>query len=153
MNYILKWDKRFLELAKFISQWSKDPSTKVGAVITDQQNRIVSVGYNGFPQGIYDTEERLNNRETKYKMVIHAERNALIFAQKPLTGCTLYIYPFCSCSVCAAMFIQAGINRCVSLEPSEEIISRWGSDLELTRDMFKEAGVELIEYSNHRMPL
>ena len=62
-----KWKKRFIQLSKEISTWSKDPSTKVGALIISEDRNIVSTGYNGFPRGIEDTEERLNNRELKYK--------------------------------------------------------------------------------------
>ena len=69
------WDLRFLDMSQLISSWSKDPSTQVGAVIVDSNNRVVSVGYNGFPQGISD-DYRLDNRETKYKMILPAECNA-----------------------------------------------------------------------------
>ena len=74
-----KWDRRYLDIAKSVSQWSKDPSTKVGAVLV-RDNRIVSVGYNGFPEGVDDSEERYNNRELKYDLVVHAEVNAIISA-------------------------------------------------------------------------
>ena len=60
-----KWHKRFIELAKTIAQYSKDPNTKVGAVIVDSEKRIVSMGYNGFPRKVLDLDERLNNREEK----------------------------------------------------------------------------------------
>ena len=79
-----KWDIRFMELAKHISSWSKDPSTKTGAVITDTRNRIVSMGFNGYPQNVPDTD--LHIRETKYAKVIHAEMNAILFAHRPLEG-------------------------------------------------------------------
>ena len=76
-----KWDHRFLALAEHISNWSKDPSTQVGAVITHTRSkRVVSMGFNGFPAGVEDTRERLDDRETKYEMVVHAEQNALMFA-------------------------------------------------------------------------
>ena len=73
-NISKKWDLRFIELAEFIAQWSKDPSTKTGAVIT-RGVRVVSLRYNGFPQRIADSDERLNNRDLKYKIIIHCERN------------------------------------------------------------------------------
>ena len=100
-----KWDIRFLDMAQLVSTWSKDPSTKVGAVIVDPNNRVVSVGYNGFAKGVSD-DNRLDNRETKYKMIVHAECNALIFAQRPLTECAIYTYPFMPCPKCASMIIQ-----------------------------------------------
>ena len=108
-----RWDMRFLDMAKLISSWSKDPSTQVGSVIVDSNNRVVSVGYNGFPQGISD-DSRLDNRETKYKMILHAERNALLFAQRPLEGCTIYTYPFMPCPSCASMIIQSGLSSGIS---------------------------------------
>jgi dCMP deaminase len=135
-----KWDKRFLGLAKHISSWSKDPSTQTGSVIVDQKGRIVSVGYNGLAQGVHDLPERLNNREIKYKMFIHCERNAILFAKQPLDDCTLYTWPFMTCSACAAMVIQAGIKRHVA--PYSEN-PRWVEEFELAKTQFNEAGVKL----------
>ena len=135
-----KWDKRFLGLAKHISTWSKDPSTQMGAVIVDPKGRIVSVGYNGLAQGVDDKPERLNNREIKYKMFLHCERNAILFAKQPLDGCTLYTWPLMTCAPCAAMTIQAGITRHVA--PYSEN-PRWVDDFELAKQQFEEAGVTL----------
>lgn len=137
-----KWDYRFLDLAEFISSWSKDPSTKVGAVITDKYNRIISVGYNGFPQNIID-DQRLNNRETKYKIIVHGEMNAILFANRSLTDCTLYTYPFMPCPRCASIIIQAGINRVVSYNNMPE---RWKSEFDTSMNLFKESNVELKLY-------
>jgi dCMP deaminase len=140
---LLKWDYRFLDLAEFISSWSKDPSTKVGAVITDSDNRIISVGYNGFPKDIHDYQEMLNDRETKYNMIVHGEMNAILFANRSLLDCTLYTYPFMPCPRCASIIIQSRIKRVVSYKNS---IDRWEKDLKLSRWLFKQANVELIEY-------
>jgi len=137
-----KWDARFIELASHIAQWSKDPSTKVGAVIVDEQRRIVSTGYNGFPQKINDLPERYLNREQKLEMIIHGEINAILFAQRPLYGCTLYTVPLLPCSRCAAIVIQSGISRvCAPIYTQE----RWKKSLELSKNMFKEANVGVIE--------
>lgn len=133
-----KWDKRFVELARFISKWSKDPSTQTGAVIVDPNRRVISVGYNGLSQGVDDLPERLNNREIKYKIIVHCERNALLFANRSLDNCTLYTWPFMSCSTCAAMVIQSGVKRCVAPFSDNE---RWKADFELSQTMFAEAGV------------
>src|ERR1700686_4396012 len=100
MPEIDKWDRRFLELAKHIASWSKDPSTQTGAVIVDQKRRIVSVGFNGLAQGVEDKPERLHNRDLKYNMFVHCERNAIIFATQSLAGCTIYVWPFMSCGEC-----------------------------------------------------
>jgi dCMP deaminase len=108
-----KWDQRFLDMACLVGSWSKDPSTKTGAVIVDVQKRVVSVGYNGFPAQVVD-DARLDCRELTYEIIIHAEVNALMFAQRPVIGCTLYTSPFMSCSRCAALLIQAGITRHVA---------------------------------------
>lgn len=137
-----KWDYRFLDLAEFISTWSKDPSTQVGAVITDQNNRIVSIGYNGFPQNIQD-DKRLETRDIKYQIIVHGEVNALLFASVPLKNCTIYTYPFMPCPRCAGMIIQAGISCVVSYNNMPD---RWKSDFEISRGLFKEAKVELKLY-------
>lgn len=136
----LKWDKRFVEMARFVAQWSKDPSTQTGAVITDPKRRVVSVGYNGLARGVEDLPERLNNREIKYKIIVHCERNALLFANRSVEGCTLFTWPFMSCATCCAMVIQAGITRCVAPFSDNE---RWVAEFELSKQMFKEAGVEV----------
>lgn len=142
MNRQFKWDKRYLALSKEISSWSKDPSTKVGSIIVDPiDNYIISTGYNGFPIGVDDTEDRLNNREIKYKIIIHGERNALLRAHRPLKGCTLYVWPFMPCSVCAGMIIQSGIKRVVSVYNDN---GRWTDDFELSKEIFKESSVELV---------
>lgn len=139
-----KWDLRFLELARFVSTWSKDPSTQVGAVIVDKENRVVSLGYNGLPKGINDTQERLNNRDLKLKLIVHAELNAIQFARQNLDGCTLYTHPFMPCSVCAGQVIQSGISRVVSLLESN--YSKWADSIALSKQIFKEAGVEVCLY-------
>jgi dCMP deaminase len=143
-----KWHQRFLEMAKLVATWSKDPSTKVGAVIVDPDNRIISVGFNGFARGVDDTHVRLNDRETKYKMVVHAESNALLFAQRSLKDCTLFVWPFMPCATCAAKVIQTGIKHVVAPAASKELQERWGKDMELTKQMFIEAGVSLTIYQD-----
>lgn len=140
---IEKWDSRYLELAKFVSNWSKDPSTKVGAVIT-RDNRIVSLGFNGFPQGVNDTIDRYENRELKYKMVVHAEPNAIISAKQDLKGCWLYTWPFMPCSSCAGLIIQSGITRIITPYVDNP---RWAESFALSKNMFYEANVEIKFYN------
>src|SRR5258708_26276348 len=141
MAELRKWNTRFLLLAKHISAWSKDPSTKCGAVISDENRRIVSMGYNGFPMGVLDSPARLDNRETKYKLVVHAERNALLFAKRDLSGCILYTWPILTCSQCAAMVIQSGIELvvCPVMDPSTPLHKRWEEDFFLAQDMYAES--------------
>lgn len=86
----MHWDKRFLQLAKLVSSWSKDPSTQTGAVIVDDKRRIVSLGFNSFPRRIAD-DVRLDDRALKYECIVHCEINALVFAQQSVAGCTLSI--------------------------------------------------------------
>jgi dCMP deaminase len=134
----MKWELRYLEMARLVSTWSKDPSTKVGAVIVDSDNTVISVGFNGLPRRIQDTDQRLNNRDIKLKMIIHAEINAIITAKRPLNGTTIYTYPFMSCSQCAGMIIQSGICRHISYKTNNE---RWKDSFDLALEMFDEARV------------
>jgi dCMP deaminase len=138
-----KWDRRFLKLAELVSQWSLDPSTQVGAVIVDHQQRVISLGYNGFPRGINDTPERLNTRDLKMRIVLHAEHNALIFAERSVVDFTIITWPFMPCSTCAAMIIQAGIKRIVSLQSNN---IRWVESFALSLELFREAGVDVELY-------
>ena len=136
-----KWEVRLLDLAEYISQWSRDPSPKVGAVVADGK-RVVSVGYNGFPAGVKDLTERYSDRDTKYKMIVHGEVNAMTYAREPLTGFTLYTWPFMPCSVCAGIVIQSGIKTVVA--PYNDRPD-WQDSFRITRQMFEEAGVRLHE--------
>ncbi|MCU7945349.1 MAG: dCMP deaminase family protein, partial [Candidatus Thiodiazotropha sp. (ex Cardiolucina cf. quadrata)] len=140
-----KWDTRFLGLAAYISSWSKDPSSQVGAVITDG-NRIVSLGYNGFAAGVEDKQERLGDRDCKLNLTIHAEENAMIFAKRDLSDCTVYVtHP--PCPRCASKLIQEEVGRIVYIAPSEDFLSRWSDDLKLSSEMYREAGVEITSYA------
>ena len=137
------WDLRFLSLAKHISNWSKDPSTKVGSVLVDENKRVMSMGYNGFPAQIRDDEEDYLNRDLKLKKVVHAEANAIIFAQRDLSSSTLYVWPFMPCSNCAGLVIQSGIKRVVSVENNNP---KWQDSFKLTSQMFNDAVVILYIY-------
>ena len=141
-----KWDRRFIDLAMHIADWSKDPSTKVGAVVVEPlTRRVVSTGFNGFPVGVEDTTERLENREIKYEMVVHAEQNALVFAGPQSAGCTLYVSPLPPCARCAVIIIQARIARVVCPKPD---MSRepWATQSRIADSMFKEAKVKMEYY-------
>jgi dCMP deaminase len=140
---MIDWDKRFLELAEHVSTFSKDPSTKVGCVIARPDHTIASMGYNGFPRGVADTEGRLADRPTKYAMVVHAEANAVLSAYERLDGYTAYVHPFPPCSTCTGALIQAGIARVVAPRPTHEQLERWGESFGFSRIMFDEAGIVL----------
>jgi dCMP deaminase len=139
-----KWDERWMNLAKEVSTWSKDPSTKVGAIIANGKEFIM-LGYNGFPNGIEDDEARLSDRSKKYPRVIHAEPNAIIKAKRDLSGASIYTYPFAPCSTCAALIINSGIVRAVAPILPDNLKERWGDSLIISREMFEEAGVKFEE--------
>lgn len=153
-----KWDRRFLELAKHISTWSKDPSTQVGAVIATDDRRVVGMGYNGFAGGVMDSPERYADRQLKYKMVVHAEVNAILQAGPKAKGATIYVYPSFwepnICHDCAKFAIQAGIKAVVGYDydPNNPRAASWRESIELAGMMFKEAGVEWYQISLSPFP-
>lgn len=138
-----KWDRRFLNLCRHLSTWSKDPSTKLGAVIIRNDQTIVSMGYNGLPRNVDDSDERLHNRELKYELVVHGEMNAIITAREPLHGHTLFTYPLPPCSRCSAAIIQTGIKHIISVIPEE----RWYKNCKLGADLLNEAGLNVTWYN------
>ena len=139
----LSWDQRFMQLARFWSQNSKDPSTKVGAVIVGRDKREDCMGYNGFPPGIAD-DDRLKERETKYPLMIHAERNALDNARFDTRGATLYA-TLAPCCGCASSIISKGIKIVVCPKPDIEsdIARRHG--IKAALEALEEGGV-LVEW-------
>ena len=139
----LWWDWYFLKLARFTSTASKDPSTKVGAVIVDRERRVVSTGYNGFARGVRDDPTHLADREVRLRKTIHAEINAILFARQDLTDCVLYTFPFHPCSPCAAVVVQSGITRVVAPPTPPPLAARWGTDLALAAEQFRDARVAL----------
>lgn len=139
-----KWDIRFLKLATHISEWSKDPSTKVGCVVVGPDREIRSTGFNGFPRGIQDSDDRLTNRDLKYPLICHAEENAIMHAARiglALKGCTAYVtWP--PCTRCARSLIQAGVSEIV-IPSGLEIPDRWRDDFEMSMGLLREAGVTI----------
>ena len=117
MNHIT-WDEYFLGIAKLSAMRSKDPNTKVGACIVNEENRIVGVGYNGFPYGCEDDDFPWENSkdldliDTKYPYVVHAELNAILNSTRSLKGCRIYVSLF-PCNECAKAIIQAGIKEII----------------------------------------
>ena len=136
------WNQRFMDLAYHVAGWSKDPSTKVGAVIVNEKEQVLSMGYNGFPRGVYDCEERYNDRPTKLLFVAHAERNALDNTYTDVNGATLYSTLF-PCSDCAKGIIQRGIKRVVTSKDWYDHQAKIFS-FDITETMFKEADVEVL---------
>ena len=136
-----KWDYRFLSLSRTISDWSKDPSTKCGSVITRPDNTICSLGFNGFPSKI-DDDDRLLDRNIKYSLIIHAEMNAILSAKENLVGYTIYVWPQIPCSNCAKHIIQTGITRVVYGD--KLLPPNWEEDSKVTKEMFIESGVDFF---------
>ncbi|UOV02811.1 deoxycytidylate deaminase [Pseudoxanthomonas mexicana] len=142
-----KWDQRFCDLAKFVSDWSKDPNAKVGAVVFSKKGGDISVGYNGFPMGVEDSAERLEDADMKLELIVHAEQNALIAAGSRAQGGTVFVWGKPVCARCAGSIIQAGVKRVVALSPaSVDEESKWRKTGEYAQKMFEEAGVEVDFY-------
>lgn len=115
----ISWDEYFMGIALLSSQRSKDPSTQVGACIVDEYNKIVGIGYNGFPIGCDDDilpwgKDSDKPNETKYPYVVHAEANAILNSTKDLHGARMYVALF-PCNECAKLLIQSGIKEIVYL--------------------------------------
>lgn len=141
----IDWNRRKLKFVLGeINSWSKDPSTKVSAAIFNGKYPICT-SYNGLPPGVADTEERLNNRELKYKLIQHAEANAISTCARlgiKTEGMTMAVTLF-PCTSCAGLIIGAGIKEVITSEPSEDIKKRWGDDFLLSKQIFEEAGVKI----------
>lgn len=136
------WDQRFLDLAATVAQWSKDPSTKVGAVVVDSRNRVVSTGFNGPPRGVSDT---FKDREEKLLKTIHAEVNAVIFSEGGAEGCRIYVtHP--PCPACSIVLIQAGVIEVHYRAPSDEFKSRWVHLTSVADALMAEAGIKVLEW-------
>ena len=146
----ISWDEYFMGVALLASQRSKDPSTQVGACIVNDDNRIMSVGYNGFPRGCSDDELPWDRNgewiETKYPYVCHAELNAILNSSLPsLKGSTLYVALF-PCNECAKAIIQTGIKKVVYLSDKY----RDTDSAKASRRMLESAGVELEQLRTDR---
>ena len=139
----MRWDDYFAEISKITAKKSKDPSTKVGCVLV-KDNIIVSAGFNGFPRGIADTKQRLNDRVTKYGLVIHAEHNAVLNAARQgvsVLGTTLYT-TFFPCKACALVLIQAGVTEVIEVQGMKSPTGNWEDSHIDAGALFDEAGVK-----------
>ena len=150
----LKWTRRFFELAEHIAGWSKDPSTKVGAVIIGKDHedkKVLGMGFNGFPRGVEDDAWRYQERQVKYALVVHSEANAILDASgRQLHGCTLITTKF-PCASCAKLIIQAGIKTviCPMLDPQKRAAdARWWEDAKIASRMFFEAAVSVLDVTD-----
>jgi dCMP deaminase len=160
-----RWNEYFLRQALLASTMSKDPSTKVGAVIVDYEGIVLATGFNGFPRGIVDSPGRLADRDTKLRYMVHGEMNAVLSAARngvKLYGSTMYIaaqgkdgvWGGPPCVRCAVECIQAGVKHIISF-PFKTVPSRWAEDLAIARNILEEAGVSFDEHPlfEEMMPL
>lgn len=144
-NYI-DWDEYFMGIAILSGKRSKDPNTQVGACIVNRDNKIVGVGYNGFPQGCSDDEFPWHRDgeflETKYPYVCHAELNAILNSIKSTKGCKIYVGLF-PCHECAKAIIQSGIDEVVYLSDKYN-----GTESDIaSKKMFQAAGVKYRQFT------
>lgn len=146
-NDYISWDEYFVGLLKVTEMRSKDPNTQVASLLIDEKNRIISTGYNGFPQGcsddVFPWERSEKYMESKYTFVIHSEANTLISAPySDLSKCRMYVslYP---CPDCAKLIIQSGITEVIYLDKPDNPSYRY----EATDKLFRHAGVKTYQYN------
>jgi len=150
---MINWDQLFFNLIKEYRAKSKDPSSQFAAIIVNDDNDPISFGFNGFPRRVKDLPERYANRELKYKMVQHAEANAIVNAAsngKSTKGCSIYIDTW-PCSSCCGMIINAKIKEIVINGDSDihnnlVFQERWKESIEITKTMCEEAGIKVRIY-------
>ena len=140
-----RWENRWIACAAENAYFSKDPSTKCGAVIVDPSGRRrIAEGYNGFPMGIRDDKERLADREFKYGATIHAEMNAILAAKCDLTDHMLFtVTP--PCGGCSAHIIQSGISHVAWIRPTPDYWDRWEDSCLFGRRLMGEVDLALME--------
>ena len=140
----------FIGIAQAVAARSRDPSTKVGALIIGPDFEIRSTGWNGFPRGVYEYDYRVNDRPTKYAFTVHAELNAVCNAARvgtPTNGCVMLVTALHPCGECAKAIAQAGIKKVYAPTPDcPELSERWKSSTGVAEEILKEAGVSVIWY-------
>ena len=141
-NNVLSWESYFMGIAHLSALRSKDPNTQVGAVIVDEDKKVVSIGYNGFPKGCdddtYPWTSEGSTLESKYAYVVHAELNAILNSPRSVKGCTIYVSLF-PCHECAKAIIQSGI-KCIVYESDKYSDS---DSVQASKRMLNSAGVSL----------
>lgn len=148
-NSIITWDEFFMGVAKLAAKRSKDPSTKVGAVIV-RDNHIISTGYNGMPftmemnnDSVYPWERGTCKEDSKYSFVVHAEMNAILSSPVPVAGGTLYC-TLSPCNECAKAIVQSKIAKVIYLKSRDEDIFNIG------KNIIKNAGIMIVSYNDKR---
>lgn len=147
-----KWDERFLGVSREVSSWSKDPSTKVGAIAVDAQRKIVAQGYNGFPKNCNDSVEFYNNRDAKYARIIHAETNVICNACNSRIGlqdATIYIYGMYPCPECVKLLAQVQVARIVFQIGETQNLEKWKVDFETSKSLMRELHIGFTHYKEN----
>lgn len=142
---------RFIPVAQALANLSKDPSTKVGAIVVSDDGSILSMGFNGFPRGVLDNRERYEHRPIKLSLISHAESNAIAQAARHgirLLGSTMIVTALYPCSSCAKQIIQAGIVKIVYPSANENTSQHWIDEWNISKTMFSESGVNMVEYDS-----
>lgn len=148
---MINWDQRFLDLAEYISKWSKDRSRGVGAVIVNDDKRVVSFGYNGFPSGVDDDIDERHERPAKYDWTVHSEINAIINAARigvSTKDCTIYINLF-PCASCSGQIINAGIRKVICSKKPDFDDEKYGNEFRISKEKLIEADVEISILDNY----
>lgn len=143
-----KWNERWLQMCDLIASWSHDASTKLGAVIVDDRNVVLAIGWNGFPRRNNDTIASRNERPAKYSWTEHAERNAIYNAASrgiALNDATMYTQSL-PCPDCARAIIQSGIKTVIV--KNKVLNDRWAEVQAISDEMFKEAGIHVVVLGN-----
>ena len=147
MINISEWDYRFIEIAKQISTWSKDPSTKVGAIAV-KNRRILATGYNGFPRGVDDDPDFYEVKKMKYERVVHAEKNMIYNAVDHgvrLKAATAYVWGLPVCGECWKGLVQVGIKRVV-MPYISHARKDWRNECLFAYGQMFEIGIQIDEY-------
>jgi dCMP deaminase len=142
----LNKDYFMLEMSERFSEFSKDPTTKVGAIICDNNYRVLATGYNGFSAGYPDDYSSIT-REEKHLISIHAEVNAILNAAKNgvnLSNSCIYASEH-PCANCTAAIVNAGITRIVLREKTNLSLSTWGKSLEMSQKIINSCQMELVK--------
>ncbi len=138
----MDWIATHFNTAKYFGSISKDPSSKCGTIAVTEDNRLLSQGWNGFPRGVADTAERLENREVKYGLVVHSEQNCIYnaaYSGVSLKGSFFFTHaPIHVCNDCAKGIIQSGVKQAyMCVDPTRA--DAWLEKFEITKVLFKEA--------------
>lgn len=141
-----RWMPRFVRIAEEVASWSKDPSTKVGCVLVDEQCRVVGTGYNGFPRGIQDDPLWLEQRDVKLTITIHAEENAMFNAVAEVGGTYAFV-THAPCAACVSRMVQNGVVGAAYPVPEGEFAERWAESYALSRSVAYRAGLKLYPYT------